>query len=122
MRNSGEICFIDFEYAGWDDPAKAVGDFFCQPAVPVPFDYFEQYLQEAVSYSPNGALLAERVRGLLPVFQIKWCCIILNEFLPDAAQRRRFANPTTEPELRKRSQLEKAQRFFKLISNQTWPT
>lgn len=122
LRNSGEICFIDFEYAGWDDPAKAVGDFFCQPAIPVPLGYFEQYLEQAVSFSPNAAALAERVRRLLPVFQIKWCCIMLNEFLPDAAQRRRFANPTTEPEQRKRAQLEKAQRFFKVISNRSWPT
>jgi thiamine kinase-like enzyme len=122
LRNSGEICFIDFEYAGWDDPAKAVGDFFCQPAIPVPLRYFEQYLEQAVSFSPNATALAERVRRLLPVFQMKWCCIMLNEFLPDAAQRRRFANPTAAPEQRKRSQLEKAQRFFKLISNQSWPT
>ena len=115
VRNSGEICFIDFEYAGWDDPAKAVGDFFCQPAVPVPSDCFEQYLEQAVSYSANATRLAERVRRLLPVFQIKWCCIMLNEFLPDAAQRRRFANPTAEPESRKRAQLQKAQRFFNSI-------
>ena len=32
---TGELCFLDFEYAGWDDPAKMVADFFCQPAVPV---------------------------------------------------------------------------------------
>ena len=25
--------FIDFEYAGWDDPSKLICDFFCQPAV-----------------------------------------------------------------------------------------
>ena len=122
VRDSGEICFIDFEYAGWDDPAKAIGDFFCQPGVPVSFDYFEEYLEHCVSYSPNAKTLAQRVRTLLPVFQIKWCCILLNEFLPDAAQRRRFANPTAEPELRKRSQLEKAQRFFNSITNQTWLT
>jgi thiamine kinase-like enzyme len=122
LRNSGELCFIDFEYAGWDDPAKTVGDFFCQPAIPVPLGYFAHYLEQAVSFSPNATVLAERVRRLMPVFQIKWCCIMLNEFLPDAAQRRRFANPTTEPEQRKRSQLEKAQRFFKLISTQSWPT
>lgn len=28
VRPDGSLCFIDFEYAGWDDPAKAVGDFF----------------------------------------------------------------------------------------------
>jgi tyrosyl-tRNA synthetase len=28
--------FLDFEYAGWDGPAKLVCDFFCQPALPAP--------------------------------------------------------------------------------------
>ena len=32
----GKLCFIDFEYAGWDDPAKLICDFFCQPQTPVP--------------------------------------------------------------------------------------
>ena len=30
------VRFIDFEYAGWDDPAKTVCDFFHHPGVPVP--------------------------------------------------------------------------------------
>ena len=30
----GRLWFIDFEYAGWDDPAKTVCDFFCQPGLP----------------------------------------------------------------------------------------
>src|SRR5262249_2973278 len=30
---SGRLRFLDFEYAGWDDLAKTVADFFCQVAV-----------------------------------------------------------------------------------------
>jgi hypothetical protein len=37
---------------------------------------------------------------------------MLNEFLPEAAKRRQFANPTLDSEHSKRSQLEKAQKFF----------
>ncbi len=33
---AGVVRFFDFEYAGWDDPAKMVGDFFRQVKVPVP--------------------------------------------------------------------------------------
>ncbi len=112
LRDAGEICFIDFEYAGWDDPAKMIGDFFSQPAIPVSLEYFDIFISEALGYSKNKAELAQRARVLLPVFQIKWCCIMLNEFLPDAARRRQFANPTSEPGQRKRLQLEKAQQFF----------
>jgi hypothetical protein len=112
LKDSGDVCFIDFEYAGWDDPAKMIGDFFCQPAVPVPSKYFEDFVSEAVQYSDNAAALRARAHLLLPVFQIKWCCIMLNEFLPDAARRRQFANPASEPEQRKRAQLDKTERFF----------
>jgi hypothetical protein len=38
-RQDGTICFLDFEYAGWDDPAKMSGDFFAQLAIPVPQNY-----------------------------------------------------------------------------------
>ncbi|MBB3212998.1 hypothetical protein FHW67_002286 [Herbaspirillum sp. Sphag1AN] len=115
LRDDGDLCFIDFEYAGWDDPAKMIGDFFCQPAVPVPYEYFEDFVSKAVRYSTNAAALRARAHLLLPVFQIKWCCIMLNEFLPDAARRRQFANPTMDPEQRKRMQLVKTEQFFNSI-------
>ncbi len=110
------ICFIDFEYAGWDDPAKLAGDFFSHPAVAVGSAHFERFLETAMAYSSQPAALAARARILLPVFQTKWCCIILNEFLPDAAQRRRFADPTTDVATRKRGQLAKAVMLFQRIN------
>jgi hypothetical protein len=112
LKNSGDICFIDFEYAGWDDPAKMVADFFLQPAVPVSIEYFDLFISEALDYSENKAELTERAHLLFPVFKIKWCCLMLNEFLPDAAKRRQFANPTLDPEKSKLLQLKKAQQFF----------
>ena len=110
------ICFIDFEYAGWDDPAKLAGDFFSHPAVAVGAMHFDRFLGIALDYSPRQAELAARAHTLLPVFQTKWCCIILNEFLPDAAQRRRFADPTRDVTTRKREQLAKAVSLFERIN------
>jgi hypothetical protein len=115
LKKSGNVCFIDFEYAGWDDPAKMVDDFFLQPAVSVSYNYFEDFVLEALDYSKNKAKLAERAHLLFPVFKIKWCCLMLNEFLPVAAKRRQFANPNIDSEHSKRSQLEKVQQFFHSI-------
>ena len=39
---------------------------------------------------------------------MKWCCIILNEFLPTDSMRRKFAVGGSDEETRKKSQLEKA--------------
>lgn len=110
------LCFIDFEYAGWDDPAKLVGDFFSHPAVPVDAAHFDRFLDIVTGYSARPAALAARARILLPVFQAKWCCIILNEFLPEAAQRRRFADPGRDVAVRKSEQLAKAVALFERIT------
>lgn len=103
----GRLRFFDFEYAGWDDPAKTVCDFFCQPAVPVPNEWLPSVLQR-VSPEIGGDELAARVELLLPVYRMKWCCIMLNDFLPAGNQRRAFSNPNLDDERRRKGQLEKA--------------
>jgi hypothetical protein len=113
LTNNGKLCFIDFEYAGWDDPAKMIGDFFCQPSVPIPIEYLEEFAAEAFCHFKSASALLERARLLLPAIQIKWCCILLNEFLSDAAERRRFANFNRNEKQRQMLQLEKAEKYFK---------
>ncbi len=118
LGGDNKVYFLDFEYAGWDDPAKMACDFFCHPAVPVDIKYFDNFLQKVMSFSSNPALLINRALITLPLYRIKWCCIILNEFLPESARRRRFADPDTDPEERKLIQLDKAytmlNKFFPL--------
>jgi hypothetical protein len=111
LRPDGSLCFIDFEYAGWDDPAKAFGDFFAHPGSPVPRAHRPAFLATAAEPFEGADALLEHARLLEPVFRVKWCCIILNEFLPAAAERRRFANPQADADAAKRAQLAKARRL-----------
>jgi hypothetical protein len=111
---SGRLRFFDFEYSGWDDPAKTICDFFCQPAVPVDHSEFEAFLSALLEIFPNSALDA-RAKMLLPVYQIKWCCIILNEFLPTSAARRRFAHSGADETKRKAGQLARAEKLLAAI-------
>lgn len=107
LRPDGGITFIDFEYAGLDDPAKMAADFFCQPQVPVFAGHFERFLDRAMIFCEDNEGLKCRARILLPAQKLKWACIMLNDFLPDDARRRRFANPEAEKSLRRRMQLDK---------------
>ena len=111
VNDTGVVRFLDFEYAGWDDPAKLVGDFFCQPQVPVGLEHWDLVvdgLDRALGW--NGGL-AERAVLLLPAYRIKWCCILLNEFLRSDRARRTFAaGDASEAEASKATQLEKARR------------
>ena len=109
LTPDGLMRFVDFEYAGWDDPAKIVCDFFCQRAVPVPMDYYDMFVEEVVSDLSDPEAHQQRARLLLPLYRLKWCCILLNEFLPVGSSRRRFARTDVEQEERKVKQLQKAQ-------------
>ena len=86
----GRLFFYDFEYAGWDDPAKLACDFFCQPQVPVPHEYREEFVGRLEDIIGDESV-RDRVRQLWPVYQFKWCCIMLNEFVRADAARRKFA-------------------------------
>ncbi|HVL13625.1 MAG TPA: aminoglycoside phosphotransferase family protein [Gemmata sp.] len=105
LQPSGRARFIDFEYAGWDDPAKLICDFFCQPAVPVPARHFESFTAAVATGFPEPDAVAARARLLLPVYRLKWVCIRLNEFLPVGTRRREFALPPAKLEYRRRRQL-----------------
>jgi hypothetical protein len=115
LRDSGELCFLDFEYAGWDDPAKMVCDFFSHPGLPVPRQHLEEFAATTLGFSSHARSLEARAQALLPLFQLKWCCIMMNEFVPGAAERRRFANPQGDEAAAKRRQLDKAGRLLESI-------
>lgn len=110
LADDGRLRFVDFEYAGWDDPAKTVCDFVCQPKLPVPEEYAARFTQAVVTGLSDAAMHQQRITLLLPVYRLKWCCIMLNEFLPIDSQRRSFARDDDGREERQRKQLEKAER------------
>ena len=107
------LVFLDFEYAGWDDPAKTVCDFFCQIAVPVPRRYWGAVSSFAAGLTGAPENTQLRMQMLLPVYQVKWVCIALNHFLAVDGERRRFASGDVEMHLT--SQLESAERLLAAV-------
>ncbi len=88
---SGGVRFVDFEYAGWDDAAKLVADFYHQVAVPVPrstMDGFVAKLRASLGLSED---CERRLRLIESLYRLKWACMVLSELLPISASRRRFA-------------------------------
>lgn len=79
-RETGALCFIDFEHAGWDDPAKMAADFILQPDCVLPGSLADSFLAELDRSGLFTADLRERVARLLPVQAVKWATIILNVF------------------------------------------
>ena len=110
-RPDGSLAFIDFEYFGWDDPAKTVADFLLQPAVPVPERLRRFCGRELLGVYQPAADPGRRLSPVYALLSIKWCLIVLNLFLrapagADAALRR------AERLLRARDLLGRARREF----------
>jgi hypothetical protein len=105
---NGRIRFIDFEYAGWDHPAKLICDFFCQPAVPVRLEHLDRFARGVLACTGEPGRRRVEVELLLDVYRLKWICILLNDFLPDGAERRGFALGENARESRKEEQLARA--------------
>lgn len=112
LTSNGKLRFFDFEYAGWDDPAKTTCDFFCQPQVPVSKEYYELFVDGIMSCINENQAYRKRVDMLFPLYQIKWCCIMLNDFSKTDSERRQFADDKTDREERKLRQLNKAKEYY----------
>lgn len=121
LTPEGAIRFVDFEYAGWDDPAKLVCDFFSQVAVPISFEHWDTFLDRVLTTLGGGDAEHARARLLLPAYRVKWCCILLNDFLPAGRQRRQFALGDDEWEVRKAEQLRKARESLGAITVASMP-
>lgn len=106
LERAGDLKFFDFEYAGWDDPAKLMADFFCQPSVPAPMNFWDEFVAGLAACGRWHPDAGRRGRLLLPVYRIKWCCIMLNEFLAAGARRRYFSGAGKQD--RRAAQLGKA--------------
>lgn len=112
LARNDQLYFIDFEYAGWDDPAKTVCDFFCHPAVPVDFGFFDLFVRAVSGVYPYFSYICKL---LLPIHQIKWSCIMLNDFLPIDGKRRKFADTTVDNKKHKVNQLQKSKENLQKI-------
>ncbi|MBI3853383.1 MAG: hypothetical protein HY298_24310 [Verrucomicrobia bacterium] len=90
-QRDGRMIFLDFEYFGWDDPAKMIADFLLHPAMDLSPALKKKFASGMFRCFSDWPDLLQRVESLYPLFGLKWCMIFLNEFLPDQFQRRQFA-------------------------------
>jgi hypothetical protein len=116
-ESSGRLRFLDFEYAGWDDPAKLACDFFCQPALPVSADLWDSFVDRLTADLFRQDSHSARMKWLLPVYRVKWVTIRLNDFLIVDGERRRFARSGQGSEGHRADQLAKARFALDQLTN-----
>jgi thiamine kinase-like enzyme len=115
-RPDGRLVFVDFEYFGWDDPAKLIVDFLFHPAMELPQDLKRSFVTQCLRRFDDQGALVYRVEVVYPLWGLKWCLILLNEFLPADRLRRGFAqgSPNGHREIYER-QLAKARQMLQQV-------
>jgi aminoglycoside phosphotransferase (APT) family kinase protein len=117
----GRLIFLDFEYSGWDDPAKLICDFANQPDRPLSLDESGVFVNRFLSWAGEEDFWKTRFRALAPLHQVKWACIVLNDFLPFGRNRRRFQDNQEQESSQKERQLGKAKQMLLRIKEEVSP-
>ncbi len=112
----GQLSFIDFEYFGWDDPAKMISDILLHPAMNLTEFHKKQFVESLLEIFDDDVTLPGRLVFCYPLCGLIWCMILLNEFIPRDMKRRKFAasDPFEEEDI-KRDQLMKAENMLKEV-------
>ena len=113
-RPDGTIVFLDFEYFGWDDPAKMISDFLLHPAMDIPNTLRARFYAGTITGLQKFGPVASRVKIVYPMFAMKWCMILLNEFVPEQLERREFS--IDQPRDRGKNQLKQLQKARDMLS------
>jgi len=87
LLEENNLYFLDFEYAGWDDPAKLICDFGCHPEIPVEDKYLQLFKDSFYSWFDEAKLAISRSEMLMNLYRLRWCCIILNIFTAIGKER-----------------------------------
>jgi hypothetical protein len=112
----GQLWFLDFEYFGWDDPAKLVCDAALHPGSGLSeSDARRIVAQLSPQFDSEDTSFAVRRDVLYPVFGMIWCLIILNDYLPERRARRVVAGQDDELLAVLARQLDKARLLYQAI-------
>lgn len=90
-REGAPPVFVDFEYFGWDDPAKLISDFLTQHDFELSPAHAGRFVTGMLTLFGADAGLISRMVAYFPLFRAKKAAIALNEFTVADAGRRRFA-------------------------------
>lgn len=116
-RPDGQLVFLDFEYFGWDDPVKLTADFLLHPGMALGERERERFRIGVGAFYGEDPLYHIRLDALLPLYALRWCMIVLNEFLPERWRQRLHAGIRQSRESVLADQRGKARTFLALAES-----
>ncbi len=109
LKYKKDLYFYDFEYAGLDDPIKLICDFISQPDQQLSQLQKNKFINNKLFFKYNIKDINFLVKLFLPLHQIKWCCIMLNEF---KLIKKNKTNLTPENRVYLKKQIDKTIKYY----------
>ena len=114
---NGDVIFLDFEYFGWDDPVRLVSDFLLHPGHQLRDTQKQQFVRATSShFVENDKSFLPRLLALYPLIGLRWCMILLNEFVPERLVRRRAAGNQDDTATIHTQQLKKSESLLTMLN------
>jgi thiamine kinase-like enzyme len=95
--DKGKLVFLDFEYSGWDDPAKLLADFFHHVGQNITWEHKWHLLERFAVHRTQDPDFLRRWDIVIDMIGLEWVLIVLNVIDPKEMKRKRFANPNLDP-------------------------
>jgi hypothetical protein len=115
----GQIIYIDLEYFGWDDPVKLTSDFLWHAGMKLTEPAKYEWLEGMTKIFSGDLQFNARFKLLHPLYGLRWCMILLNEFLKNKWKIREHAdqNKINNEEKIKKIQLVKAKKYLNRVKD-----
>jgi hypothetical protein len=110
--------FYDFEYFGFDDPVKLVSDYLWHPGMILDDQKKLKWLELTGELFAEDPQYMDRLSAYNPLFGLRWCLIMLNEFLPNRLIMREHSGRMNDADVAMvlHNQMNKAKNILKEIS------
>ncbi|MFA4795837.1 phosphotransferase [Leptospira kirschneri] len=96
---NGILYIYDLEYFGWDDPVKLISDFLWHPGMNLTESERIVWLKNSIKIFDQDFGIENRFLMYFPLYGIRWCLILLNEFLKTKLENRINAIPEKKDKL-----------------------
>lgn len=107
--------FVDFEYFGWDDPAKLAADFSHHAGQQVTPALKKRFRDGLAKLVPDRNGFERRLALVDGLVAFEWILIVLNVLSPESLTRRRFSDPKRDASALVRERLRRAKAMLRRL-------
>ena len=79
ISNKEQLFFIDFEYAGWDNPMKYISDWILQPDSFFPYEKPLEFFDPIAKSVFKKVNWKKEIKPYLLLYRLRWCLILTNQ-------------------------------------------